>query len=46
MNYLNKVVNAKRLFGANRLKIKKSDNEMQISPYVEKTNDLLYWLGS
>lgn len=36
MNYFNKIVNAKRLFYTNQLKIKKSYNEMQISPYVGK----------
>ena len=36
MNYFNKIVNAKRLFDANQLKIKKSYNEMQISSYVGK----------
>lgn len=36
MNYFNKIVNAKRLFDVNRLKIKKSYNEMQICTYVEK----------
>ena len=43
MNYFNKIVNAKRLFDANQLKIKKSYNKMQISSYVGKEKWFTIW---